>query len=127
MKHIGQIFTGKLLCALLALHVLNISIDTPSTAIRGSAEDLTYNKQESIVEYLLEKVFFEENVIAEYDECDSDDSIAKKTAFSVDFFVLPSITENIPSFSGDVKKDTFHNVTSAGDILAEIHSPPPEA
>jgi hypothetical protein len=127
MKLFRQIFTGRLLCAFMALHLLNISIDTPETFAYGKSEDLTYNKQESIVEYLVEKVFLQDNVIGEYDECDTDDSLAKKTVLSIDFYVLPDAIAFTPSFVGDVQKDTFHTVTSASNILTEIHSPPPEA
>ncbi|MGV3459104.1 MAG: hypothetical protein ACO1N9_01490 [Flavobacterium sp.] len=126
MKFFRQILTGRLLCAFMALHLLNISIDTPDTAVNGNSEDLTYNKQESILEFLLEKVLLQDNMIAEYDECDTDDSLAKKMAFSVDFFIIPAHPTFNPSFSGDVRKDIFHNIPAFKGLLTEIHSPPPE-
>lgn len=126
MKSFRQLFTGRLLCVLMALHLLNISIDTPDTAPPGLAEDLTYNKQESILEFLLEKVFLQDNIIAEYDECDTDETFAKKMGFSIDLYILPPATAFTPSFSGDVRKDAFHTITAVSCTPPEIHSPPPE-
>lgn len=126
MKFFRQIFTGRILCAFMALHMLNICIDTPDTSVNGKTEDLTYNKQESIIEFLFEKIFLKGNVIAEYDECDADDTLAKKISFNIDSYVIPQTSVFKSCFLGDVEKDTFHTITSVDDIPAEIHSPPPK-
>lgn len=56
----------------LALQVLNISIDPPDARRATQREDLSRNEQESIVELVLEKVIGIANAVPEHDEGQND-------------------------------------------------------
>lgn len=74
----------------IALLFLNLSIDLDDQSPEYIAEDLSYNKQESIVELVLEKFLGFENAIAEYDEQDSEEQTKTKTV-KLDFFSEVSV------------------------------------
>lgn len=81
---------AKCFWILLALHILNISIDAPDRHADYYAEDLSYNDIESIVEFILESVLGIDNAIAEYDE--ADESGAIKINKNIDFFFESGIS-----------------------------------
>lgn len=54
----------------MAIHIINCSVDAPDTHANYVSEDLSYNDMESIAEILLEQVFGIENAIAEHEEYD---------------------------------------------------------
>jgi hypothetical protein len=58
---------------LMALHILNCSIDTPDAQPDSIPENLSYNDIESISELVLEQILGFENAIAEHDEHDTED------------------------------------------------------
>jgi hypothetical protein len=63
----------RYLWVLMALHVLNCSIDTPDVNPDSVPENLSYNDIESISELLIEEVMGFENAIAEHEERDTED------------------------------------------------------
>jgi hypothetical protein len=58
----------RVICVLLAVHIVNVSIDTPDGQPYYMPEDLSINDQESVVELVLEKGLGMENAVAEHDE-----------------------------------------------------------
>jgi hypothetical protein len=74
---------AKILWGLLALHLLNISVDTADPNPEYIPEDLSINDQESVIEIVLEKVLGYENAIKEYDDHDTEDH-NKKTNVKID-------------------------------------------
>lgn len=119
-------FTG-ILWGLLALYFLNISIDVTNSFAYDVPENLNYNKQESLIEVLVEKVFGFENAIAEYDEQDTDQSLQIKKNITLDVFIVPRpqiIANQIVSL------DRSHNLSFYASFVKlanrEIHSPPPD-
>lgn len=119
-------FTG-ILWGLLALYFLNISIDVTNSFTYDIPENLSYNKQESIIEVLVEKVFGFENAIAEYDEQDADQSLQYKKNITIDAFILPGapncIATNYTFVTGG---KLFYHTPVLHYAYREIHSPPPD-
>jgi hypothetical protein len=60
--HIGQ----KFLWVLIALHILNFSIDNPHTLFDNSKVDSDFNEVDSVVELVLEDVLSIDNAIPEH-------------------------------------------------------------
>jgi len=107
----------------LALLLLNISVDAPISNHVTYRENLNYNKQESIVEIIVEKVFGEEDAFDEFEDFENN-SINKKD-FKLDFQAYIS-TSNY--FSIEVQKEQiFTNYSfSIKSIFPEVTSPPPQ-
>ncbi|MFD1551039.1 hypothetical protein DNU06_04440 [Putridiphycobacter roseus] len=62
----------NILWGVMALYLLNISVDTADLNPQSVPEDLSINDQESIVEIILEKILGYENAIEEYDDNDKE-------------------------------------------------------
>jgi len=73
MKLIREHIIFRFFWLVMALHILNFSVDTPDLHPNYVPEDLSYNDMESVVEILLEEVLEINNAIAEHDENDTDD------------------------------------------------------
>lgn len=69
----------KIIWGFLALQLLNISIDSPDPHPNYIPEDLTFNDQESIVEFVAETLLGYEDFIEEYDDNDLNEETNKKT------------------------------------------------
>lgn len=74
MKFFRNHIISRVFCLLMALHILNICVDTPDAQPESVPEDLTINDMESIVEIVLEKGFGIDNAISEHDEPDENDA-----------------------------------------------------
>ncbi|WP_460971800.1 hypothetical protein [Spirosoma migulaei] len=75
-------FIYRFLCLLMALHVINLSVDVRDTVLlTGCAvayhEDLSINKIESIGELLLEECFGLENAFPEHDDPDDESELTE--------------------------------------------------
>jgi hypothetical protein len=72
----------RLFYMLMALHVINLSVDAPDQHIYVSAtgviqEDLTFNEIESISEWILEHVLGIDDAVPEHDEPDTGGAVYK--------------------------------------------------
>ncbi len=63
---------------MMALYLLNLSVDPPNPHPTHIPEDLSINKQESIIEIVVEKILGYENAIKEYDDHDTENNNKKK-------------------------------------------------
>ncbi len=110
---------------LMALYMLNISIDSPDGHSNSVDEDLSHNEQESIVELIIEKVLGYEDAISEYD--DTDQNTNQKKVFSSEVFILTHFELPIIKISPN-KKDRIRSRLSFRILQKhiEIHSPPPD-
>ncbi|KIX22729.1 hypothetical protein SY27_02610 [Flavobacterium sp. 316] len=116
----------RLIWGLLALHLLNVSIDNPDPNPNHIPEDLTYNEQESIVEFVIEKLLGFENAIAEYDDPDTEEHSKKKT-INIDWVVLnPVFKHNLNALYQATQKTLPHYKEPASQAFCKIFSPPPE-
>lgn len=63
---------------MIAIYLLNVSVDTADPHPEHISEDLTINDQESIIEIIVEQVLGYEDAIKEYDDHDTEDHNQKK-------------------------------------------------
>src|ERR1035437_9819983 len=64
---------GKIICFLFALHILNISVDSPDPQPEWVPEDLSVNDMESISEIVCEQILHIDNAFPENDDQDNAD------------------------------------------------------
>ncbi len=134
MKNLRQLpFLHRLFCLLMAINVLNFSIDAPdhltlSASQNTGAEDLSVNKMESIGEVLLEKVLAIPDAVPERD--DPDHPIAVKLVKTVYDWTAPTVMvplQKIPiSFSLLIPRKYFFTASFYSSHSPEIDSPPPQ-
>ncbi len=111
---------------LLALYILNFSIDSPDASPDHIAEDLTFNDIESFYELFLEDIVGIENAVEERDERDQDDG----GSFQFKKLYFTSLVSSVQSKAADYIFE-LHVPKLNCPVLAiryrEIDSPPPRA
>jgi hypothetical protein len=116
---------------LMAVHILNCSVDAPDAQPDNIPEDLTYNDIESIVEWILEDVLNIENAIPEHDEPDNEDGFSlemKKIVwfspiFEGKFKFAPSLTTDETSKNLGL----YYLAHLRSQYHREVTTPPPQA
>jgi len=126
MKSIREHIIFRFLCAVLALHILNISVDTLDDHPDNIREDLSINDMESIVETVLEQVLEIDNAIPEHDESDNDNgkiNLKKGIDLVVPIFLV-ELADNSCFLINNTSqyKENYYEL-----FQAEQNSPPPEA
>jgi hypothetical protein len=111
---------------LLAIQILNVSVDSPDSHSDVIAENLSTNDLESVIEMLLEKVFDFENAILEHDESDNEiESSQFKITFNLFFACLSFFSIQAELFNQKGEKIwpivKFNNRLSIDDL-----TPPPK-
>lgn len=127
MKFIRNHIVSRVFCFLMALHIFNISVDTPDAQPDYVPEDLTINDMESVAEIIIEKGFGIDNAFEEHDEQDEND--ASNFEMSKDFKVYPHQT-TIKIISPEVhfvKHNFTYNNQFYNSFVNEISPPPPKA
>ena len=66
MRYIKNHIGNRVMCLLMALHILNFSIDNPHTLTEHDKVQANFNEVDSVVELVLEDVFLIENAIPEH-------------------------------------------------------------
>jgi len=66
MRYIKNHIGNRVLCLLMALHILNFSIDNPHTLFEHNNVQANFNEIDSVVELVLEDVLNIENAIPEH-------------------------------------------------------------
>lgn len=129
MKLIREHSAFRVLWMVLALHILNCSVDTADPQPDSVPEDLSINDMESIVEIVLEQVCHIDNAIAEHDENDTDDDsggLTIKKGIDLSYYgnhskiSFSSATTIICKYSN--YKDNFYS-----QFHPELTTPPPKA
>ncbi|AKD55536.1 hypothetical protein [Spirosoma radiotolerans] len=120
----------RILCFLMAFHVINISLDTPDRlASTGRAtayhKDLSVNKIESIGEFILETCLEITNAIPEHDDPDDDSEFAEleKDYVFVHLFIFTPLMPSIHYLTTDSLP--FPTVFLPAPV-SEIIAPPPQ-
>ncbi|MCU0341591.1 MAG: hypothetical protein MUE30_17070 [Spirosomaceae bacterium] len=113
---------------LMALHILNCSIDAPDARPDYIAEDLSYNDIESISELVLEQILGFDNAVAEHDEHDNEEGLSFEIAklvlyFQVNYIFLPIKT--VFQYESRLVKLPYRNVCFL-QFQPDIVSPPPQ-
>ena len=110
----------------VALFMLNISIDAADATPSDVAEDLSFNEQESILEYILEEIIGIENAIPESEDNDATQSSFLKKAAGPDIFCsILTIKQDHFFF---LQKDCYSHPrpVSLSHRFIEIVVPPPK-
>lgn len=118
---------SRLIAFLLAMHVLNISIDTADPFHQQQKEDLSVNDIESIAELMLESVFDVTNAIAEHDEPEQEETSnfwSKKIHFSTVERVQLHVS--LIEIGESTLLKTVFIERLHGRLTCRLHSPPPE-
>ncbi|MBF4518970.1 hypothetical protein IRZ71_21650 [Flavobacterium sp. ANB] len=130
MKKNSQHRIYKVIWVIMALHILNFSVDAPDAQDNSIAEDLSYNEIESIAEWFAEDVLQIEDAFSEKDENDQDDfSFTKKaTAFEFCQMIFNTPYKNL-FYPVAQTNNTFvdYKRPSLGIPYLEVFNPPPEA
>lgn len=115
----------KILSGLIALYLLNISVDIADPNPDYIPEDLSFNDQESLFEIFVEQILGYENAIREFDDPDTGDHNKKKTV-KVDLTVH-QIKKADPHHPLKFKKIRCHHYEARiRSGFVETDSPPPE-
>lgn len=122
-KHIGF----RILWALLALHFLNVSVDSMDMYASYIPEDIHYNDQESIAEIVVEQLLGFEDAFAEYDDVDHENHTGKKRGMS--FKIYFQSAENKSDFETQVNALKHFSISEKflSNFCLSLDSPPPQA
>jgi hypothetical protein len=116
-----------ILWGFMACYLLNISIDVTTLFDEKVQKNRNYNKQESVVELVFEKILGFEEAIPENDSNDNEQNPNTKKGFSIDQFVHTPFTIHTKIIVYFPLKKSFHYTKNKITIPSlEIHSPPPE-
>ena len=125
MNFIRTHIISKIITALFALHILNISVDAPDRYPDWVKEDLSINDMESISEIICEKILHINNAFPEFDDHDNNDRGAVLMNHLDLIFHSPVVIAILPY--------TYTNFLYAKHIedlfaqyIQNIVSPPPE-
>lgn len=128
MKFNRENIAFRIMCLVIALNILNCSVDTPDAQPENVVEDLTVNDMESIVEVLLEEVVGIDNAIAEHDEPDDDNTGNFSIKKSVDFSCHQSKVKPILAItSTHLDNHYLFQEQYSEQFHPEIVPPPPKA
>lgn len=120
----------NLLWIVMALHILNFSIDAPDVIDRNIAEDLSYNEIESFTELITENILGIENAFSETDEKGDEQTEFFKKYSEITFYFISSKDKMINDSLKSIKNRSTSNLYSTpycSTIYISIFSPPPEA
>ncbi len=79
-------FFSKFLWGFMGLYLLNLSIDTDDIHPKMVADNVFFNDQETIVEFVVEKILGYEDAFDEYDDFENEDHTMKKSV-KIDFII----------------------------------------
>lgn len=107
----------------LALYVLNFSVDTRDIQPNWVGEDLSHNDIESFLELALEVVLQVENAVPEHEEHDDDDG----SSFEFKKFCCIPLLSSVIGYTYTRQTENFTPYAEAVvNIYLEINSPPPK-
>ena len=118
----------RIFWVLMAIHIVNLSVDTRDARPDYVPEDLSVNDLESIAEILLEQVLDINNAVSEHDENDSEDGgsleIKKEILFchKFRFDCIPNFQYNLKLLYSNPYKEQF-----SSQFHPDIVPPPPKA
>lgn len=126
LKHFRNSLFARVFWGLVAIYLLNCSVDAPDAQLSHISDTAGFNDQESIIEILVEKVFSFEDAIAEYDDDDNEENMPVKKSMATDYFITPETGRNFLSIRLLKKQVSGYCSRDAAPPQFEIHSPPPE-
>jgi hypothetical protein len=128
MKFAREHVAFRFLWLVMALNILNCSVDTPDAQPDNVPEDLSYNDMESIVEIVLEEMLGINNAIAECDEPDEGNTNNFSLKKSIDFYYLKAkVKILLPKIPTHLSQNCFYQEQYSEQFHPEIVPPPPKA
>jgi hypothetical protein len=111
---------------LLALHLLNISVDPPDIRMLQVREEATINEMESIGEWVFETLLCHDNCVPETDEQENSEHL--QSLSSLHIFILPA--KSYPALHKFTHRDRTLLPNNPNLLTPQyspgIFSPPPE-
>ena len=115
----------KILFGFLGFHLLNISIDIPKITPIKQFEELSFNNQESIVGFFLEKILGCENTLEKYEN--SSDDFKQNKNFDFELIAAKGSFFNIKLLPTKLSKQKFSElVQQLTSEHQELDTPPPK-
>lgn len=130
MKRLKQHSVFKIVWMVMALHILNFSMDAPDATNSTITEDLSFNEIESFTEWFAEDVLNIEDAFSESDEQGDEESGFIKKIVDIKFYQVAFEDEiKTPSLKNIKNNSTSVNYSKpfCASIYISIFSPPPEA
>ncbi len=130
MKNLRQHKIFRIVWIVMALHILNFSVDAPDAQNDEIFEDLSYNDIESFTEWFAEDVLNIQDAFKETDEPGDENSGFIKKVIDITFYQVHFEEETISMLLSNIKNNST-NVHYSEPFCAanysSIFSPPPEA
>ncbi|MES2650607.1 MAG: hypothetical protein V4663_02650 [Bacteroidota bacterium] len=128
MRKLSNIKPLKFLWILMALYLLNCSVDTTGLFVSAlESNSIVQNDQESIIEIVVEQFLGFEQAIPECADNDMDQKATLKKAQLIDLFIIPNLDQQAYTFSGYAKKQhPIERTNHALKFYFKVPSPPPE-
>ena len=128
MQAFKQHIIFRFFCLVLAIHILNCSVDAPDVRPENIPEDLSYNDMESVMEIVLENVFEIKDAIAEQDDHDSNGDNNLNFKKQVFFCYCATLeTKKIQTNEIQIIVQTNYDEQFSSQFHPEIVPPPPKA
>ena len=129
MKYIKNHIGNKVLCLLMALHILNFSIDNPHTLFEHNKVQANFNEVDSVVELVLEDVLLIENAIPEHHSKTpiTNKFNAKKMVWVFEQYQPLQFKKPVALNYKPAVTTTFYSSQIYSSPFISLFSPPPEA
>lgn len=126
MSSVNNNILTNIICFCFALYLFNISVDIPDPDGESFSENLSYNDQESIVEFFVEKILGYTNAFPEYDDIDHEEESHIFYGFHL-YFQDDFNTEDDNHLIVKETSNSYHYLfIPAGQPYLEVSSPPPD-
>jgi len=129
MRYIKNHIGNRVLCLLMALHILNFSIDNPHTLFEHNKVQANFNEIDSVVELVLEDVLNIENAIPEHHSKSpiNHKFNAKKVVWLYEQNIQPHFFKEITQVNfKPVAVNTAYSHEIYNSPLLTLFSPPPQ-
>lgn len=126
IAHFRNSISIKVFWTLIAIYLLNISVDTTDPAPQSVTEDLAINDQESLVEIVVEEILGFENAIHENDDPDTENNF-KKNNLKIELGTHAPLNLLSTSFSEACNHLLPHVKTGLTAGFLQLNTPPPKS
>jgi len=116
----------RMMWGLLALHFLNVSVDTMDMYADYIPEDIHYNDQESIAEIVVEQFLGYEDAFAEYDDVDHENHTGKKRGLSIKIYFQSAENKSDIETQINALKHFSISENYLSIFCLSLDSPPPQ-
>jgi len=129
MRYLKNHIGNHVLCLLMAMHILNFSIDNPHTLFEHNKVQADFDEVDSVVELVLEEVLNVENAIPEHHtKSPLHHKFSAKKLVWMYKYTSPVIFKKqvVVQYNPDAYKSSFHSTQIYSSPFLSLFSPPPE-